>query len=330
MDCAEPATKQQPTKEDHALMTMTGTKPSLQIRAFTSVLIAMTFTALVLSGAILFLSPPGRVANWSDWRMLGLTKRDWTGLHVWFSAVFLIAAGLHLVFNVRPLVNYFKDRLTRRIGFRREWVAAAVLCGVVFAGTRAGVPPFSSFLDFNERIKKSWEDPRGVAPIPHAELLTLKELAEKAKVPLNTALQRLGDKSVQGATADIVVSKLASQNDLSAQRIYEMLQGVSTRTGRGQGGKSADSSAESQSGEAHRGGGGGGGGRGGWGGGGGPGSMTLTEFCQSKGIDVKEAQARLEAKGIKLTAGRTLRDIAGDNGYERPYELMDIIQGNKK
>ena len=58
--------------------------------------------------------------------------------------------------------------------------------------------------------------------------------------------------------------------------------------------------------------------------------MTLTEFCESRKIDVKEAQARLEAKGIKLTPGRTLRDIAGDNGYDRPYEILDIIEGKTK
>ncbi len=312
---------------------MNSSKTALQLRALTSVLIAMTFLALGLSGAILFLSPPGRVANWSDWRMLGLTKHDWTGLHVWFSVLFLITAGFHIVFNFRPLVNYFKDRLTRQLGFRREWVVALGLCGVVFAGVRLEMPPFSSFLDFNERIKRSWEDPRGAAPIPHAELLTLTELAEKAEVPLEIALARLKEKGVQGATAEIVISKLAEQNDVSAQRVYEIMQAVYGQTrgggGRGPGGGSGEKTVAGKSGESgHRPGGGASGG--GWGGGGGPGRMTLTEFCESRKIDVKEAQARLEAKGIKLTPGRTLRDIAVDNGYERPYEIMDIIEGKAK
>lgn len=276
---------------------MNGNKPILAARPFTSVLIALAFGALVLSGAILFLSPPGRVANWSDWRMLRLTKHDWSGLHVWFGVVFLGAAIFHVIFNFRPLANYFKDRLTRRVGFRREWVVAVGLCGVVFAGTRTGVPPFSTFLAFNERIKKSWEDSRSAAPIPHAELLPLKELAGKAEVPWETALQRLADKNVKGATPEIVVAELAFQNDLSARRIYEILQGVPTR---------------------------------GWGGGGGPGRMTLTEFCESRNIDVKEAQERLEAGGIKLTPGQGLRDIALDNGYERPTEIMEIIEGRSK
>ena len=288
----------------------------------------MTFLALALSGLILFLSPPGRVANWSNWRMLGLTKNDWTGLHVWFSLTFLITAVFHILFNFRPLTNYFKDRLTRRLGFRREWIAALGLCGLVFVGVRAGLPPFSSFLDFNERIKRSWEDPGRAAPIPHAELLALSELAEKAGVPLETALARLEAKGVKDATAEIVVAKLAAQNDLSAQRIYELIQDVQPQ-GRGQrgwGGGLREASATGEAGaSAHRPGGGFGGGRGG---GGSPGRMTLTELCESRNLDVKDVQARLEAKGVKLTPGQTLREIVTENGYDRPYEIMDIIEGD--
>ena len=54
--------------------------------------------------------------------------------------------------------------------------------------------------------------------------------------------------------------------------------------------------------------------------------MTLTEYCESRGLDVQEAQSRLQAKGIQVTAGRTLREIATDNGYDRPFELIDIIE----
>jgi uncharacterized membrane protein YgcG len=300
---------------------MTGGNPSLRLRAFTSVLIATAFLLLACSGAILFLSPPGRVANWTDWRMLGLTKRDWTGLHVWFSAVFVVATIVHTVLNFRPLVNYFKDRFTRRVGFRPEWVVALVVCGVVFAGTRAGLPPFSTFLDFNERVKRSWEEPRGAAPIPHAELLTLQELAAKAEVPLEVALQRLAQHGLKDASPEIIVANLASRNGLPAQRVYEILQG--TRARGGGAGRGAGGGGES----GYRGEGGGGRGAGG---GGGPGRMTLTEFCESRSVDVTQAQARLQTKGIQFAPGRTLREIALDNGYDRPYEIVDIIEGKAK
>jgi hypothetical protein len=47
----------------------------------TSILIAASFLLLLISGAVLFVSSPRRVANWGKWRMIGLTKHEWTGVH---------------------------------------------------------------------------------------------------------------------------------------------------------------------------------------------------------------------------------------------------------
>ncbi len=86
---------------------------------------------------MLFVSPPGRNANWTNWTLLGLRKSDWGGLHIWFGAVFLTVVVVHLILNWRPLVSYFKGKLTRRVGFRWEWAVALPFCGAVYAGIRA-------------------------------------------------------------------------------------------------------------------------------------------------------------------------------------------------
>ena len=149
-------------------------------RALASVLIGVAFLVMVVSGTILFVSPPGRVANWTDWRHDWLLEaRVGQPAHcVWCG--FLLAALIHLVLNIRPLISYFRNRTTRHLGLRREWIAALVLSVLVFLGTRYDVPPVSTLLSFGESVKRSWEEPTVAAPIPHAELLTLKELAEKA------------------------------------------------------------------------------------------------------------------------------------------------------
>lgn len=291
-------------------------------RSMTSVLIAASFLVLVLSGVILFVSPPGRIANWTNWTILGLRKHDWIGLHVWFSVLFLLVAIVHLVFNWRPMLNHFKDRLTRRVGFRWEWLLALAICGGVWAGTRAGLPPFSSLLAFSERVKESWDQPRERAPIPHAELLTLAELVQKAGVAMTTATNRLAAKGITNVTAEIVVQELASQNARSAQQIYQALlaEPARGRTGAGHG------QGQGQGRGGFGGGGFGGGGGGGGGAGGGPGRKTLTQFCADEGIDLQTALARLEAKGLKANSNLTMREIAVDNGYSRPYELIDLIR----
>ena len=191
----------------------------------TSVLIAASFLLLLISGAVLFISPPGRVANWSDWRVIGLTKHEWSGVHSVFAAVFVLMAVFHLVFNLRPLMNYFRDRFSRRLGWRWEWVVAVVLCVGVFAGAQSRVPPFSTLLNFGERVTKSWENAQTGAPIPHAELLSFKELSSQAKVPYETAVERLEARGFKGIRPEAIVQDLAQANQVSAQRIYEMIQG---------------------------------------------------------------------------------------------------------
>ena len=297
-------------------------------RAMTSILIAASFLLLLISGVILFVSPPGRVANWGDWRMIGLSKHEWSGVHTWFAAVFVLTAVFHLVFNLRPLMNYFRDRLTRRLGWRWEWVVAVALCGVVFAGVQTRIPPFSTLLNFGERVKRSWEDTRTSAPLPHAELLSLRELASQAKVPYETAVERLEARGFKGVGPETIVQELAQTNQVSAQRVYEIVQGQrgGERGGGGRGFGKAGGASESAEKGAGQGAGGGRGGFGkGGGGGGGAGWQTLAQYCASRGIALTNASARLQAKGIKFATDRTLRDIALDNGYDRPYEILNIL-----
>lgn len=277
-------------------------------RAMTSVLITVSFVILVLSGGMLFVSPPGRIANWTNWNILSLTKRDWIALHICFGTLFLVVSIFHLAFNWRPLVSYFKNRLTLQFGFRWEWLVALVICGAVYAGTRLNVPPFSTLLTFNEQVKASWDNPRERAPIPHAELLTLSDLAQKAGVDMATVTNRLKAKGITGCSAHIIVQQLAEKNRISSQQLYELILAEPARNemGRGQGP---------------------GGSRGrGAGTGGGMGFKTLTQFCADEGIALTNALSRLQAKGIKASSDQTLREIAVNNGYSRPYEILVILR----
>ena len=43
-------------------------------KGFVSLLLALTFLVASFSGVILYLTPRGRVANWTGWTMLGLDK----------------------------------------------------------------------------------------------------------------------------------------------------------------------------------------------------------------------------------------------------------------
>ena len=287
-------------------------------RTFTSVLLVTCFLGALVSGSVLFLAPPGRIANWTQWTIGGVTKHEWAALHVSFSSVFLVGVILHVFFNWRPLVSYFKSRLTRRIGWRPEWASALVLTAVVGWAALADWPPFGWLLAASENLKQSWDEPARRAPIPHAELLALRELAAQAQVDLTTATERLNQAGLRGVAPEAKVEDLATANQLSAERVYDLVLGQPAEPGRGAG----------RRGEGGLRGGGGGGGGGGAGHGGGLGWKTLEQMCREENLVPEEVLARLKARGVQAERQQTLREIATANGYDRPFELVELIRGN--
>ena len=300
----------------------TGKKFVFNWRAFFSVLSALSFIGMVFTGVILFVVPPGRIANWTGWTLLGLTKHQWIGLHDWSSIIFIFAAVFHIYLNWKPLVSYFKSKVSKAFAFRVEWVVALVICGVVLIGTLGDITPFSSLLVWNENIKHSWDDPRQQAPIAHAELLSLTELAEQVRgVELETIIANLKAKGIVVESADVVLGELAEKNNMTPLNLYNIAVGEAG-VGRGHGRQGA-------------GGGGQGGGQGGGGqrgqhgeGGGGPGrgfgQMVLKDYCNSIGLDVDKAVQILEKAGFTASSEMTMRNIADSTGAH-PSEIRMLL-----
>lgn len=285
---------------------MKTTPTPFRSRALTSLVVVLCFVALLVSGAVLFLSPPGRIANWTQWQMLGVTKHGWSDLHITFSAVFLVAALAHLAFNWRPLLQHLGARLSGARGFRPEWVVAVAIGVGVFAGTRAHLPPFSTLLAWSESLRGGWEPQGGDrAPIPHAELLALSELAAQAGVAPEEAIRRLNAAGLREVRAEAQVQSIADAGRITPAKVYDLILGRSGSPANGPG------TGRSSSGP---------------GAGGGPGWKTLTQFCADENLDLQAVQGRLSGRGIKAAADQTLREIAVNNGFERPFALLEILR----
>jgi len=275
-------------------------------RGFTSVTIALCFTALAITGAVLFITPPGRVAHWTGWRLFGLTKDGWSAVHIWFALSFLIASGFHIWLNWRPLLSYFKSRVTRHLALRREWALALVLCTAVFAGTLVEIPPFSSLMSLNDGLKNSWEKSSERAPIPQAELLSLHELASQVGVGLETMMANLKAGAIVVESPESVVGDLAHAHHLTPIQLYNIAIGESgQRKGRPAGiGRGM---------------------RGGGGMGSGMGRKTLKQFCAEEGLDITTSLEKLRTAGMEADGEVTLRECAEKAGI-RPHELADILR----
>ena len=273
-------------------------------RAFISVITALSFVAMSVTGVVLFITPPGRVAHWTGWTVWGLTKDQWAGQHIWFSLVFMIAAALHLYLNWRPFVNYFRSKVRRAFALRAEWIVALLLCAVVGWGTLADMTPFSSLLVWNETIKHSWETPTGQAPIPHAELMTLAELAQKTDgLEAESMIANIEAAGIEVQSPDVVLGDLAKAAGMTPMQLYAIATGQSA-TGRSGGGR--------------------GGNRQGMQGGYGIGRLTLRQYCEQQGLNLDETAQKLRDKGFRAESHMTMREIAATGGMH-PSAMRDIL-----
>jgi hypothetical protein len=268
-----------------------------QFRAFVSLLATFSFVALSVTGVILYITPPGRIANWTNWTFWTLTKQQWIGLHICFSTLFLIISVLHIWLNFKPLMSYFVKKAHAAGKFRVEWLLAIVVCGIVFAGTMKPFAPFSTLLSLNERIKYRWEEPKQQAPVPHAELLTIKDLAQTAGIETKTVLENLKAGGIEADISD-VFGTIAEENGLSPNELFDIATGARSFGYRG-----GDQAGQQ----------------------GGFGQQTLRQACASMGVDESAAIETLDQAGIKASGEKTIRQIADENGVH-PSQIRQMLE----
>jgi hypothetical protein len=84
-------------------------KATFSFRTFTTFILAWTFLALVVSGTVLYVSPPARIANWTRWSVVAWTKQQWQAVRTLSAIVFLTGGLFHLLkFNWKAFVAYLR------------------------------------------------------------------------------------------------------------------------------------------------------------------------------------------------------------------------------
>lgn len=263
-------------------------------RGFTSFAIAMSFLVLTTSGVVLYMSPRGRVANWTGWGFLGIDKESWGGLHIVAALLFIALAVLHFVFNWKPFLGYLRNRASSGIKLRNELAAAVVLSIVVIVGTLADVPPFSAVPTLAERIKDYWETTEAPAPYAHAELSTVAEFAEKTGTTVEDVTQKLTASGFAVTDPGQRIADIAAENESTPSALF-------AKTGH-QSGQGAGSGASF-----------------------GMGRKTLREVCVDASVPLDTAIASLRTAGIEATGDENMRAVAERSG-KNPHDLLTIIK----
>ena len=263
-----------------------------------SLLVAAGFLVMAITGIVLYVAPPGRVANWTNWTLLWLTKDQWAAVHISSSLVFVLAGLTHLVMNRKPFFNYLHTRFHGHEMPRAEGIVAVVGVVALVWGTLANVPPISFLLDLNERAKLMWStDVAAEPPFGHAEEVTLANLAARDRFDLDTALAAFeAEGLVVAAAGETTLRRIADENARTPAEVYGVIRAA--RATAAPAGDWTPAAVESRF------------------AGGGMGRLTIAQLAAEGGIALEEAQARLAALGLRGGAETRLRELAEGTGME--------------
>jgi hypothetical protein len=200
------------------------TRNKFSYRASTSLIITWTFLLLIISGTILFVAPPGRITNWTNWRILAFTKAQWQGVHALSAIIFLTGGLFHLLkFNWKVFVAYANRKGETGWRYRKEFAVSVALVAIVVAGTLIEIPPFASVMIAGEKIKNSWSTPTNEPPTPHMELLTVRQIAEKAKGEPEKVVTELNAKGIRVENSETKLSEVSKKSGKSPQEICSLV-----------------------------------------------------------------------------------------------------------
>lgn len=274
-------------------------------RSLTSLSVMAGFLIMSLSGVVAFVNPQGRIAYWTDWSLLGLTKEQWGDIHILSSLLFVVAGVIHIYYNWRPLMNYLGQKVASGRKHQREIAITILISLIIVASAVWRMPPLSYLLDLNAYVKELWVVHKDYEPpFGHAELLSLKVFCQKTNIPLDAAMAALKEQRLAGVEADRLLKDIARANNTSPMAVYRIVKGLEARPQPSTAGVVYTAErVESQF------------------AGTGIGNKTLPELATQTGQEASQMQSRLERKGLKATDSVALKQLATQNNLQ-PLELL--------
>ncbi len=192
------------------------------MKKITSLSLGLSFLIMSYTGIMLFLTPHGRVAYWSDWHLLGLTKTQYAELHTTSMLTFLFFGVWHIYYNWKPIVSYLKDA-NKKISFtKREFVIALLINLFFVAGTFYPVHPMKAFLQMGDKIKESWAKEYGEPPYGHAEETKLRVFCQKLDIDLVQAKEILKKNNILFKEDESLLS-ISKNNNMSPNDIFKLI-----------------------------------------------------------------------------------------------------------
>jgi hypothetical protein len=273
-------------------------KQKFNLRSFTSFSLVISTLIMSWSGFILYVAPPGRIANWGTWKLMLFTKSEWQALHTIFSYLFFILVIIHLFFvNWKTFLTYIKSKLKSGLNKKWELAGAFIVSAAIFVGTLNSWTPFGPVMTFGEKVKGSWEGNFAAPPVMHMEIYTLDKLsAEFDSIAPAELLKTLNDNNIKVSATGMTLKEIANENKTTPSAIYEILSSKFKKT------------SKPNTGEVPQ----------------GLGKFTVKSTAQSSGKDMETLIRILKSRGIDANGETSLRSIAEKLGMT-PRDVYLIL-----
>ncbi len=260
----------------------------------------LSFILLIVTSIVLYVVPEGRVAYWSDWQFMGLSKSQWGDVHINLGVLFLLAGFLHLYYNWNPILAYMKNKAKQIKVFTPDFNVALIITVIFTAGTLLNIPPMSTILDFSASFKDAGARKYGEPPYGHAELSSLKMFAKRTGLDLETIKASLETSNMVFQSDRQTLLEIAKANNCTPRDVYAAMQPPDVKPSDGNIPPFPDVPFS------------------------GIGKTILKELCERHGLDSGKIISGLADKNIKANPENTIRQIAEDNGME-PQQFFEIL-----
>ncbi len=269
-------------------------------KSFVSFSLLWSFVIILVSGSVLYISPPGRVANWTVWTLFGFSKASWQAIHTIFSYSFVILSVFHLfVLNWKVFWLYLVTKKSNGLNKSKEFLVSIVLVIVVFIGTYFNIQPFRAVINFGKWTSESWETKAEQAPVPHAEILTIRELSGKyINTSADSILLLIRQKGLTADSIGQTILRISELNNITPAKLYSIIDPKNKNAA-----IKTDHKPQMQ----------------------GLGRKTIGDIAKELGKDVNEVIEVLSKNKIKANPDDKIKDIAESAG-KAPTEILEIIR----
>jgi len=273
----------------------------VKIRKITSLTMLISFVLCILTSVVLYIVPHGRVAYWSNWKLLGLTKTQWSELHLNLGVLLVLAGLVHIYYNWKPITAYLKDRAKKMKVFTVNFNIALVLVLIVGFGTYFQIPPMSTVINFSESIKDSADLKYGEPPYGHAELSSLKVFTKKVGLDLSKSMALLRQAGIRVENTTQTISDISKENNITPKQVYELIK-PAVRKQENEGLSAFPDSPPP-----------------------GFGRKKLSEVCADLGLDPVRVINALSRKGVTAEPAQSIKEIAANNHMD-PVTVFSLLR----